>query len=423
MTAQELKFEPEAIEFLKTAEHTKMNIYLTWKAGAGKSTQINFFLTKTKKKCVLLWTTWISAINIWWQTIHKFFWIIPKKEKNYMTADNKKIFRECDVVLIDEVSMLRADWFDQIDRIAQSVMNNNKFLWWKQFILVGDLFQLPPVPEQDEELRKYYEQEYKWLFFFNSKSYVKENFKVIELKKVYRQDDIQFVWMLNRVRIWDKAKDILNYFNDRVVEQDQINPKAILIWTTNNIVNTKNALELSKLPWPESISVAYISWDYPVDIYPTDKIIKIKKWARIMFTINHKDWFYVNWTLWTIIDINNNDKWYIQSVKIETDDWDILDVWKNQWINSPWDDKYWEPIIDWTFSQLPFKLAFAITIHKVQWKSFDNVVIDLWWGAFAPWQVYVALSRCRSYWWLQLLKPIEQKDIKVDYSVIKYLRQ
>lgn len=423
MTAQELQFEPEALHFLKTAEHTNKNIYLTGKAGAGKSTQVNYFISKTKKKFVLLWTTWISAINIWWQTIHKFFWIIPNREKNYMKVENMMLIRESDIFIIDEVSMMRADLLDKINEAMQKVMKNNLFMWWKQFVFVWDLFQLPPVPERDEELRKYYQENYKWLFFFDGNAYNENNFEVIELKKVYRQDNPQFINMLNRVRTWEKSPDILKYFNSKVVPADQVNPKSILIATTNKIVNTKNVLELSKLPWPEFVSVAYISWDYPEEIYPTDKVIKIKKWARIMFTVNHKEWDYVNWTLGTVLDIYNNSAWYIQSVKIESDDGSILEIWKNQWINSPWEDQFWEPIIDGTFNQLPFKLAFAITIHKVQWKSFDHVTIDLWWGAFAEWQVYVALSRCRSYEWLQLITPISSKDIKVSYNVLNFLKK
>lgn len=421
MQEQKLTFDSDSIKALNIMEKTNKCLYLTWKAGAWKSTIVNYFVSKTKKKFVLLWTTGISAINIWWLTIHKFFWIIPWKDKMYMTSDNMRIARNTDIFIIDEVSMMRADLFDLINYRMQTLMKNDLFMWWKQFVFVWDLFQLPPVPEKEWELREYYQKNYKWLFFFDWNSYNKENFEIVELTKVYRQDNPQFISMLNRVRIWDRSKDILEYFNSKLTDHDLINPKAILIWTTNYIVDKKNQLELSKLPWDESVSYAYISWDYPVETYPTDYLLKIKVWCRIMFTVNEKSWFYVNWTLWTILEINNNDKWFINSVKIQTDDWDILDISKNTWVNSPWDDEFWQPIIDWTFTQLPFKLAFAITIHKVQWKSFDNVVIDLWSGAFAEWQAYVALSRCRSFEWLQLLKPLKISDIRVSREVIKYL--
>jgi hypothetical protein len=318
--------------------------------------------------------------------------------------------------------MMRADLFDLINHRMQKILWNKQFMWWKQFVFVWDLFQLPPVPEKDELLKEYYKANYKWLFFFDWNSFNNENFEVIELKKVYRQDNPIFINMLNRVRIWDKSKDILDYFNAKVIETDMVNPKAILIATTNQIVNSKNSLELWKLPWQEYKSFAYIEWDFPDDIFPTDRVISIKVWARIMFTVNHKNWDYVNGTLGTILDINTNIQWFIQSVKIETDDWSILDISKYTWVNSPWDDEFWQPIIDWTFLQLPFKLAFAITIHKCQWKSFDHVVIDLGWWAFAEWQTYVALSRVRSYEWLQLLTPIKTKDIKVSREVIEFMK-
>lgn len=419
---QELNFDENSLKALKIMEHTNKSLYLTGKAWAWKSTLVNYFISKTKKRFVLLWTTWISAINIWGQTIHKFFWIIPNKEIKFIKSETKEIIKKTDIFIIDEVSMMRADLFDEINHQMQKVMDNKEFMWWKQFVFVWDLFQLPPVPEQQEELKEYYKQNYKWLFFFDWNNYNHSKFEIVELTKVYRQDNPQFIWYLNRVRIWDKSPDLLKYFNTKVVEPEIINPKAILIATTNAIVNAKNSLELAKLPWEEKISVAYIEWDYPLEMYPTDKVIKLKIWARIMFTVNHKNWDYVNWTLWTILNINTNLSWYITNVKIETDDWSILDIWKYIWINSPWEDSFWNQIIDWSFSQLPFKLAFAITIHKVQWKSFDHVVIDLWYWAFAEGQVYVALSRCRSYEWLQLLTPIKAKDIKVSQEVINFLK-
>ena len=419
---KELQFEENAIKALKIIEQTKKSLYLTGKAGAWKSTLINYFISKTKKSFVLLGTTGISAINIWWQTIHRFFWIIPGSDRIYMKSETYDIIRKTDVFIIDEVSMMRADLFDEINHRMQKVLWNDLFMWWKQFVFVWDLFQLPPVPEKDENLKEYYKQNYKWLFFFDWNNFSRENFEIIELKKVYRQDDPKFINMLNRVRIWEKSKDILEYFNSKVVEKDMVNPKAILIATTNSIVNSKNSLELQKLPGKEYKSFAYIDWEYPEDIYPTDKVISMKVWARIMFTVNHKYWDYVNGTLGTIIWISENNKWFPESVKIEIDDGSIVTISKYMWINSPWEDEVWQQIIDGTFSQFPFKLAFAITIHKVQWKSFDHVVIDLWWWAFAEGQVYVALSRCRSFEWLQLITPITSKDIKVSDEVLKFMK-
>jgi len=419
---EDLKFEWESINALNIMENTNKNLYLTWKAWAWKSTLVNFFISKTKKKFILLWTTWIAAINIGWQTIHSFFNLIPWQRTNIKQA-TKEIVKDTDIFIIDEVSMMRADLFDKINTIMKMIMWNDEFLWWKQFVFVWDLLQLPPVPERDEELKKYYNEKYKWLFFFDWNSFIREKFEVIELKKVYRQEDPKFINMLNRLRIWDKSQDLLDYFNNRVVEKDQINPKSIVVATTNYIVNTKNNLELAKLPWNTEFSKAIVKWEYPKEDFPTEELIKMKVWARIMFTTNENLTFaFANWTLWTITKINKNSSWFITTVEVTLDEWITIEVNKKTWQKTDWEDEFWEPIITWTFTQFPFKLAFAITIHKSQWKSFDNVVIDLWTWAFVDWQVYVAISRCRSYEWLQLLQPIRKKDISISTHVLRFLK-
>lgn len=417
-----LKFEWESIQALNIMENTNKCLYLTWKAGAGKSTIINYYISKTKKKFVLLWTTGISAINIWGQTIHSFFWIIPNR-KSTIKSETKEVIKDTDIFIIDEVSMMRADLFDRIEIIFRMVMWNDEFMWWKQVVFVWDLFQLPPVPERDEELKKYYDEKYKWLFFFNGNSFVKEHFEVVELKKVYRQDDPVFINMLNRMRVGDSSKDLIDYFNAKVVPEDQINPKAILIATTNAIVEKKNKQELNALPWKEEFSKAIIRGDYPSDSYPAEQYLNFKVWARIMFTVNdNQEFAYVNWTLWTITRVIYNWKGFVQSVDIVLDEGWEINIERKSWNHTDWEDVMWEPIVVWSFTQFPFKLAFAITIHKVQGKSFDNVIIDLGWGAFAEWQTYVAVSRCRNYWWLQLLKPLKKKDIKVSLNVLNFLK-
>lgn len=423
-TPQELQFEGEALQVLNLMENTNECVYLTGKAWAWKSTLINYFIAHTKKKFILLGTTWISAINIWGQTIHSFFWIIPNK-KTFLRQETKDIIKHTDIFIIDEVSMMRADLFDKIEIIMRMATESEEFMWWKQVVFVWDLFQLPPVPEQNEELKQYFEQKYKWLFFFDWNSFIRDKFKVIELRKVYRQTDPQFINMLNRVRVWDNSRDLLDYFNSRLISGEQMNPKSVLIGTTNAIVEKKNKEELEKLPWKSMTSIAIVRWVFPEDMFPTDKFIEIKEWARVMFTVNETRTFeYVNWSLGTITRIRLNDKWFIGAVDVVLDDWWEIRVEKKTWNNTEWEDPAtWEDIVIWQFTQFPFKLAFAITIHKVQGKSFDNVVIDLGWGAFAEGQTYVALSRCESFEWLQLLKPIKAKDIKVSHQVIKFLKE
>ena len=406
----ELKFEEEAVSFLKFAEKTNKSIYLTWKAGSWKSTLINFFTSKTKKKFVLLGTTGVSAEMIDWQTIHKFFWIwCPFK--TYWDI------READTFIIDEASMNRADLFDIIEAKMRKVMKNDLFFGWKQLILVGDLYQLPPVPERKETVKlARYDEKYEWLYFFYWKSYDKDNFELIQLKKVYRQDDLEFVNMLNMVRIGNNSQKVLDYFNQNVISESEIKDNSILISTTNKIAQNYNINKLDEIDKKQYVSRAIIMWEYPEDIYPNELYINYKVWARVMFTVNEQFKLYVNWTLWIITKIENN------KVFITKDDWWELAVDKRTWLNIDGKDKFWNDIIIWKFIQYPFKLAFAITIHKCQGKTFDNVVVDLWWWAFASGQVYVAFSRATSFTWLQLLKTLKAKDIRTSREVINFLK-
>jgi len=424
-----LKFESEAVKFLKTIEQTNKSVFLTGKAGSGKSTAINFWKDNTKKKYILLWTTGVSAEMIWGLTIHRFFNLKPWNNWSWFCAmkdELREYIKELDVFVIDEGSMNRADLFDMLNKIMKWVMGNDLFFGWKQLVMVWDLFQLPPVPEKkfiDREKTKEnpafkkYNDKYNWkLFFFDSDSFSIEDFEIIQLEKVYRQDDIEFVDMLNRVRLWDNRQDILNYFNQKIIEREEIHPKAILLSTTNQIANNFNRKKLDELPGQTINNKAYITWEFPVEFYPNDLWINYKIWARVIFKVNHKDWYYVNWTLWTVKEI------YWSSVLITKDNGENVEVWRNMWQNTDWVDWYWNPIILWTFTQYPFRCAFAITIHSCQWKSFDNIAIDLWWGAFSAWQVYVALSRVRSFEGLQLITKLKAKDIFCDQDVKNFLK-
>lgn len=407
---------------------------MTGKAWAGKTTLVNFFLSKTDKNVILLWTTGIAAINIWGKTMHSFFWIIPGIKTPRMTKENMQKFKRADIIFIEEASMLRADDFDKIDGLCKKIMMvDDAPFWGKQFVFVWDLFQLPPVPESDLSKRKDFDEKYKWLFFFFAKSYDRNYFEIVELKKVYRQTNQEFISVLNQLRIGGKSSDLVNYLNKRVINSvEEIHPQSIYIATTNKLVFEKNKVELDKLPSKYFISEAVIRWFYDEDSYPTDAKIFMKIWARIMFTVNHKDKTYVNWTLWTIENITQD--WL---VIIQKDDGEMTTVGRHTWLNMKDDDGDEDDynIIDadsdqemeagqiiGSFNQYPFKIAFAITIHKSQGQTFDHIVIDLWWWAFADGQVYVALSRATSYEWLQLIKPVKTKDIMASKDVLRYMQ-
>ena len=414
----EMKFDDYSLDFLKTAEHTKLNIFLTAVAWAGKSTIVNYFVKNTKKKVAMLGTTWIAALNVSGKTIHSFFSIVPKGKHKALKKTQIELIQNTDVFIIDEVSMMRADLFDILNARMQRICENEEFLWWKQFIFVWDLLQLPPVPETDEEQKKIYEERYDdKIYFFEALSFDMSKFKIIELQKVYRQDDPVLIKALNLVRSWVKSQSVVDFFNKRVVKETELDTHAIMLTSTNRDSDKYNFLKLWELKTDLVESIGMIKWEFDDDL-PVDKFLKFKEWARVMFCVNENvENTYMNWTLWTITKVYEN------CVEVDIDDKWTATISKYVWNNIDGEDEFWEPKIIWQYFQYPFKLAFAISIHKSQWKSFDKCIINLWWGAFADGMTYVALSRCRSYLWLQLVKPIKLKDIQVSKKVLDFLKK
>jgi len=422
---KEIKIDQNWLDFLKTAEKTKLNIFLTWYAGTWKSTLLDYFKSKTKKKFITLWTTWVAAKNVNWYTIHSFLGIMKDGKIKWMKLEKKEYIKNSDWFIIDEVSMLRADLCDLVDYVLRKITWCNELFWWKQIIFVWDLLQLLPVLVQHElsewekveteEYQKFIER-YSWRFFFNSNSYDKDKFKIVNLTKVHRQDNQELVNALNLIRSWLKNKDILDLLNSRVTKKENLCKKAIYIWSTNRIVDTINREKIESLKTEKITLKAIIQWDYPVEDYPADEWINLKVWCRIMFTNNHKDWLYSNWTLWTLIWKDWN------KLIIDSDDWYEVELEKFTSVNVIWQDEIWEDIIWWTFTQFPIKIGHAITIHKSQGKTFDNVIIDTWYSwCFEAWMLYVAISRCTNLEWMQLVRKIKPSDIFADESVKKYL--
>ena len=427
-----------SIAFLNLAENTNECIYLEWKWGTWKSTLIDYFKNNTKKKVAYLWTTWPAAINIQGQTVHSFFNMTPNNKFKTMGEEKRQYIKDLDIIVIDEVSMKRADQYDALDKILRMIMQIDEPMWGKQVIFVWDLLQLSPVPESEffdrektDKNPKYkeYNDIYNWLFFFDWIKYIQDHFKIVSLQKIHRQkawpnatqkevdEANRFKDMLNRMRMWDDSKDLLDYFNERVVKPSEINKKAILISPLNSIVKKVNEDRLSMLHSEKRVSWAVIKWEFPEDLYPTDKCISAKVWARIVFIRNEKTWIYANWTLWEIINIWDN------YVEVQIDWWIVEKIEKVTWKNVEWVNEFWEDIIIWTFIQYPFVLWFALTIHKAQWKTFENVVIDRWWGFFADWMAYTAWSRWKNLNKIQLTSPMLAKDIKASLRVRMYLRK
>lgn len=422
---QNIKIDSIALDFLKTAENTNLNIFLTWNAGTGKSTILKFFQSKTKKKFITLWTTGTAAINVNWYTIHSFLWIMKNGNIKGMKAEKKEYIKKSNGFIIDEAPMMRSDLFDKIDYVLRKITWKEELFWWKQIIFVWDMFQLPPVLVQyelDDEWRKVDSEEYtKFVeryngrFFFNANTYDKNKFKVINLTTVHRQKKMEFVNALNKIRVWIINYDILNMINSRITKTENICEKSIYICSANKTVDKINREKLWKIRGEYIDFNAIIQWEYPDNDDWLDKWIRVKIWCRVMITANHKDGIYSNWTLWTLTKVDKN------FLVIEDDNGYEIQLEKITLKNVIWEDEVGNEVIAWTFTQYPLKLWHAITIHKSQGKTFDNVIIDTWYGCFECGMLYVALSRCTSLEWIQLVKKIKVSDVKADETVKKYL--
>jgi len=400
-----MEFSREQKNIIDTIINTNDNLLVLGVAWAWKSAVIE----EAKKhfpSLTLLWTTWIAAINIWWQTIHSGLKIDIYNKLRRLDISEENKLRKVRKIVIDEVSMLRPDLFDALSLRFQELHWNIAPFGWVQIILFWDLYQLPPIVKGNDV--KFFSK-YKTPFFFSSDNYKKWNFKFFELIKVFRQDNKEFIDMLARIRIWQVTDKDLTLLNTRWIKNlDSIDENVILISTINRIADAKNEMELKKLQSEEKTFIWRFSWKYPKALFPVDDLIKLKIWARVMTTINQDE--FKNWSLWTITNF-----WF-DWVYVELDNW--WEVFIEKYTFQLKDN--WSVI--WEYVQIPIKLAWAISIHKSQWKTFEKVIIDIWrdW-TFVWWQFYVAISRAVSLDWVYFIQEAKRKHIFANEYVTKFL--
>ena len=428
-----IKFSKEAKNILKELQETKKNLFITWKAWTWKSTLLSYFLVHNYKKVAVLAPTWVAALNVAGETIHSFFWLKPWEEKKeaFLAAKKTKrpeLFVKIDMIIIDEISMVRADILDAIDIFLKTVRKNNLPFWWVQMIFIWDLYQLPPVVTNAD--RQIFESEYSTSFFFWAyiMDLLNSDFKIEyrELTHIYRQKDDMFINILNSIRNKTVTLAQINKINKKCLDLDfDINNnkyKDYITLTTTNIKSKNiNEQKLNALSAESYTFYSKITWNVEYNQYPTDESLTLKEWAQIMFVQNDSERRWVNWTIWIIKKIDDFS-WVIE---VLTDKWNLVVVEQYTWEISRYilnDKKELTREIIWEFTQYPIRLAWAITIHKSQWKTFDKLIIDLWKWSFAHGQTYVALSRCSNLDWLVLSVPIRLRDIKLDYKVNNFLR-
>ncbi len=406
------------------------SLFITGKAGTGKTTLLRNVVTravKRHKNIVVLSPTGVAAKNADGVTIHSFLHLplspyIPGMRVRglyNLNLEESTIVNRVDMIIIDEISMVRCDLLDEVDDVLRHYRNNSKPFGGVQMVFIGDLYQLMPVAEEDEwnQLKDYYESSY----FFSSKVYSKMKCPMFELKKVHRQQNLDFIDLLNKVRRGVVTPTDMKMLMSRYRKADP-NEKGIIRLTTHNWrANAYNANKLEELPSEEYEFKAYIEGWFPSEDYPTKYRLYLKRGARVMFVRNDNiEGKYVNGSLGTVTSLSPN------SVQVQLDDGNIIIVEKQRW------DKYRyhinrltkviETIKCGSFTQYPLKLAWAVTIHKSQGLTFDKVVIDAG-KAFTYGQVYVALSRCRTFKGITLVSEIKEKIVKSDPVVERFMKE
>ena len=417
-------------------ENSNKSIFLTGKAGTGKSTFIHYFTRTTNKNVLLLAFTGIASINIGGQTIHSFFRFplkpllpndpdIPVFRPFYQ---KRKIIEKTDTIIIDEVSMLRADVLEGLDySLRKNGGDPDKLFGGKQMVFVGDIFQLPPIVDDSDEVEyELFKTIYSSEYFFDSISYKKLNPLCFEFKTVYRQHDKKFIKLLNKVRDSTIDRDDLKKLNSNYNPNYRPEPEdfVITLTTTNYIAKIKNAQKLEGLPYKSFFYHALINGDFKEDRYPTGPILELRRNSQIMITKNDTSANGRRWVNGTIAKIEFLDE---DKIEIKLRNGSKYNLQKETWENRKyqWDKgkKRITSKIIGTFEQYPIKLAWAITIHKSQGLTFENVELDLGSGTFVNGQLYTALSRCTSFEGLVLKKKIKDKDVIEDKRLIKYYKK
>ncbi len=404
-------------------EKEHKNVFLTGKAGTGKSTFLKYFLENTTKNCVVLAPTGVAALNVGGATIHSFFRFPPHITEQEVIQKAKStgpdsIYRQIDLMIIDEISMVRADLLDHIDLFLRGALHKKQPFGGVQILFVGDLYQLPPVVKSDE--RAYFEETYESPFFFSSRVMTDRDFELtfVELEKIYRQSDQTFIDILNAVRNRTVTEEHLDRLHTRLDPAFESN-EHITLTSTNDLADRINALELDKLPGKSISYLAGIKGEFPSGSFPTEESLTLKKGARIMFLNNDSAGRWVNGTLGTILDLDK------EALEVQLENGATVEVEPHTWEvkRYVYDGKAkkldTEPV--GSFRQMPVRLAWAVTIHKSQGKTFERVIVDTGRGVFAHGQMYVALSRCTTLEGLVLRKPLKENQLLIDYRVIRFL--
>jgi len=430
---------PDFIRALEMMEDTSSHIFITGRAGTGKSTLLNLFRESTKKNVAILAPTGVAAVNVKGQTIHSFFGFKPDItfDKVKRVKDANDLYTRLETLVIDEISMVRADLLDCVDKFMRiNGPHRDRAFGGVQMIFIGDLYQLPPVVTSME--RPVFEANYATPYFFSSSAFgggqnslfeqeVKLEF--IELQEMFRQSDLDFIEILNAVRDNTITSQHLSLLNSRVgmTSEKKRGDMAMYLTTTNAEAAMINEKELAQLKGEEFSFTAEFEGEFDHKAIPTEKDLCVKIGAQIMMLNNDSQGRWMNGTVGRVKAIQFSDEVKEYAVVVELSDGETVEVFPHKWDMYHFQFNEETKKIDseaiGSYTQYPFRLAWAVTIHKAQGKTFDQVVLDIGRGTFSPGQLYVALSRCRTLEGISLRRPVERRHVFLDRRVSHFLKE
>lgn len=418
----QIELTPEFEKCLAMMEDTYQNIFITGDAGTGKSTLIKYFIGKTKKRVVKLAPTGVAAVNIKGQTVHSFFRFPPKPltRSNIpeITQDKyRHIYRNVDTIIIDEISMVRVDMMDAIDIFLRETLFDDTPFAGKQIIMVGDLNQLPPVIGTDAE-RDMLLDKYQSAFFFDANVFKKSDFLKVRLTKIFRQKDNSFTTLLNKLKRNELTDDDIKYINKTCFGKKP-SEGAISLTTTNSLADHINNMMLNDVDGERHVLKGKINGDFKPKNCPVDENIILKIGAKVMLLSNDPGGRYHNGTVGTLISVEER-KIRVKSL-IGDEVYDIEPVvYESLKYRYEYDSGEVKANQTGSFTQFPIRLAYAMTIHKSQGKTFDELVIDIGSGTFAHGQLYVAMSRCTTLEGISLSRTVSQENVIYDKRVLDF---
>ena len=434
MSTSSIEINAQFQQAFSLITESNKNVLIVGKAGTGKSTFLNYLRTHSKKKLAILAPTGVAAVNINGVTIHSFcrFSVdvtLNKIRRASAKSNIRKVLAKLDAIVIDEISMVRADLLDCLDRFLQlNGPHPRRVFGGMQMIFIGDLYQIPPVVKSD--LAKFFSTHYASPYFFSARVFTEhgDNFELIEFEKIYRQQEQKFINVLNAIRNNTVANEHLALLNTRLQPefQPQIDEFWVHITGTNSAVKKINDHKLALLHHSEKIYPASFSGDISKESFPADLELRVKVGAQVMLVNNDEEGRWVNGTIGQITRIKNTedlayDTLYVrlssgEEVAVMPHTWDVFKYEVDEATHTLTTAKIG------SFTQYPLRLAWALTVHKSQGKTFERVIVDLG-TTFTPGQMYVALSRGTSLEGLVLKKAVTKKNIFIDWRIVKFLTQ